>query len=401
MEAAYRTLEERIQCGEAEAGMTTVALVDRLRKDTTIDWATIEANERTKPTWSSKKWYWYAVRPLLTPGRFRRGGDRVSAEHAAAADWQRRHAGKARGQRQATIVALADERAQVAAPIADADEPEPMNRVPVEDKAAHAPRRWCTSGTVCPVLVTPSPSNPTVCGVCHDLRVAGARPTFSDATVKRNHRGWCALESMAHPRVLSAALLVFDAPLPIGGDGRTTYCVEELHAKLNRLGFPVVRDQFMCPNIDATVVAELQQRGFIHAAHLCGCLYLQRYQSLIRDRYGGIALLFADVWGGFDAGAYRVLELSVNLRLLEPSAGTFVTFAACARGDRGRKRDADEATDDVSTFQAVERKGMELLRGYAGGHGDAVSVPPSAGVPLRYGPGKLMHVHAWRWQPRR
>jgi hypothetical protein len=311
-----------------------------------------------------KNWARDIIRATQPDGTFTTGGDRKSAKYRDA-----------------------NHQALVSQPTSTVIETPAANKL-------EPPHRWC------PVLVTPSPSNPTVCGVCHDMRVAAARPTFSDATVKRNHRGWCALESMAHPRVLSAALLVFDAPLPIGTDGRTTYCVEELYAKLNRLGFPVVRDQFLCPNIDATVVTELQQRGFIHAAHLCGCLYLQRYQSVIRDRYGGIALLFADVWGGFDAGAYRVLELSVNLRLLEPSAGTFVTFAACARGDRGRKRDADEATDDVSTFQAVERKGMELLRGYAGGHGDAVSVPPSAGVPLRYGPGKLMHVHAWRWQPR-
>ena len=89
-----------------------------------------------------------------------------------------------------------------------------------------------------------------------------------------------------------------------------------------------------------------------------------------------IAIVFADVWGGFDTGARRVLELCVRLRLLEPSAGAFVTFAACARGDRGRKRRRlADATDDVSTYQAVELRGMGLLREYDDGRGDVTSVP--------------------------
>lgn len=81
-----------------------------------------------------------------------------------------------------------------------------------------------------------------------------------------------------------------DAPLPANADGtgRTTFCVEDVYAELHdRRGLPVRKDQFFCPNVDLQIVRELVRLGFIHAVHLCVCLFLQYYASFIRDRYGG------------------------------------------------------------------------------------------------------------------
>ncbi len=91
--------------------------------------------------------------------------------------------------------------------------------------------------------------------------------------------------------------------------------------------------QFFSPNVDPAVIDDLRRRGVLHTQRMYACLFLQRYAALIGDWFGGLALLFTDVWGGFDRGAATMLALSLQLRLIEPSAdgGCFVSFAASDR----------------------------------------------------------------------
>jgi hypothetical protein len=75
------------------------------------------------------------------------------------------------------------------------------------------------------------------------------------------------------------------------------------------------------------VVEHLKGRGVVFTEVACACVFLQRVGHVIRDYYGGMALAFADVFGGYEHGARPLLEISLSLRLFEPQS-CLLTFAA-------------------------------------------------------------------------
>ena len=151
----------------------------------------------------------------------------------------------------------------------------------------------------------------------------------------------------------------------------TTYFTDDLLAARPRER--VAPDQCFSPNLKASVVDDLRRRGVLHTEHACACVFLRRYAPVIRDRYGGLVLAFLDVFGGYERGARPLLELSLSLRLLEPSTtgGCLVTFAASDRGDRVRGASAIDARAAVE--RDVQRRCRDagyLERLYDSGSGD-------------------------------
>ena len=254
--------------------------------------------------------------------------------------------------------------------------------------------------------IAPSAADPEVCDVCHrghlrqKLAPRNGRPgvpCHSDVPAKRRQRQWMIDAVRNHPALETGAFVFLDAPLPtLTDEAATSLFSEDL---LAALGGRVRPHQLFTTNIDPAVVAAQQALGVVHALCMCACLYLQRCSSLIRDKYGGIVLLWPDVWGSFGPGAGRVLEISVRLRLLEPSAGCTI---ACATSDRhacSRGRAA------IESYTEIERRGLQILNaGITGSDGGAgmggfVALPdPQADLPLRY---RTMQVHSWVWRPLR
>ena len=150
-----------------------------------------------------------------------------------------------------------------------------------------------------------------------------------------------------------------------------------------------------------TVVYDLRARGVVHAGpdvrpstaetdarhqHSCACRFLQRHAAVIRDRYGGLVLAFLDVFGGYESGARPLLELSLRLRLIEPSAGAMVTFAASDR--RGRLQGQTLAQVRHTVMRDVQR----LIRD-AAGVDEILDCPEH--VNLTY---QTMQVYGWHVQ---
>ena len=121
------------------------------------------------------------------------------------------------------------------------------------------------------------------------------------------------------------ALLYLDDKLPITADSEElTYFTHDILTSPLLEG-RIAPHQLFSPNIKADVVRDLRRMGVLHTAESCACLFLQRYAPVIRDHYGGFAMMFLNV-----CRARPLMALSLSLRLLEPS-GCMITFAATIR----------------------------------------------------------------------
>lgn len=218
-----------------------------------------------------------------------------------------------------------------------------------EDKDAIAAKKQRVMAAV--VDEPPSSSTTAVlCARCQEGRLLDKLqgPAFSDVHCKHQQRMHAVDRFRQHPRRTTAAVFALDHPLPIamvgdGGaitedeDGKRLF-VDDLVAAGLADGCPFGPDQYFSPNINPAVCDELMRRGVRHTRCMCADLFLQRMAPVIRDEYGGLVLGFFDALGGFfgPLGPRPLLELSVNLRLYEPSAPAYVCFAVSDRYDRAR-----------------------------------------------------------------
>ena len=228
---------------------------------------------------------------------------------------------------------------------------------PEEPHSAETPS--IVNVTIPDVVVSPSTADPGVCERCHQARLrercqSDQTPAYSSMAAKRAHRAWILQQLAQRPWPARPALLYLDDRLPLteADPTQTTYLTDDLLA-----AFPerLRSYQLYSPNLKENVVRDLRQRGLIHTERCCACLFLQRCAAAIRDLHGGLILAFLDVWGGYAVGARPLLEISLSLRLLEPS-GCLVTCASSDRGGRTRGLTA------VQTYAAVQSDTQEMCQ---------------------------------------
>ena len=234
--------------------------------------------------------------------------------------------------------------------------------------------------TTPPVIVQPSAADPWVCTRCATDNIRQRCDTsspHSNVTAKRAHRKWI-IEYVLQHSAKHPALLYLDDRLPVQGSDTTTYFTEDLLKASPRIR----PHQLFSPNLKSSVVEDLRRLGVLHTEESCVCLFLQRYAPVIRDLHGGVALAFLDVWGGFDKGAFPLIEISVSLRLLNPS-GCMVTFATSDLSGRF------QGQTTVDTFSSTYCKAQEL---FDGRNYKLKMCPAPDGVSLSY---NTMQIHAW------
>ena len=233
--------------------------------------------------------------------------------------------------------------------------------------------------------VIPSTSDPEVCKRCRKIHIREkmeGTPSHSDVNAKRAHREWIIQHIAGCDTPSAPALLYLDDKLPITADSEEmTYFTHDILTSPLLEG-RIAPHQLFSPNIKVDVVRDLRRMGVLHTAESCACLFLQRYASVIRDHYGGFAVMFLDVWGAFENGARPLMALSLSLRLLEPS-GCMITFAVTSR------HSAFQGKDALESHSEVEEEAQACIRG-AGLLEWRMPHPPS--LPLKY---RTMQVHAW------
>jgi hypothetical protein len=223
-----------------------------------------------------------------------------------------------------------------------------------------------------PVLCEHCSVPSTTTRVIHGISLqASSPPPHSNVSAKRAHRKWALDYVIQHP-AKTPALFYLDDKLPtVAADW--TYLTDDV---LQTGRFKP--HQLFSPNIKREVVIDLQQRGLVNVDHTCACRFM-RYADTIRDMYGWMVLAFIDVWGGYETGARPLLELSLSLRLLEPTAGCIVKFAASYRYARS------QGSSVVATYVKVEwlcdDVGLQINM-----------IEPPADLPVSY---NTMQVHGW------
>ena len=204
-------------------------------------------------------------------------------------------------------------------------------------------------------------------------------PPHSNVSAKRMHRQWAIKYVLQHPAA-RPALLYLDDRLPCADDPDVeyTYFTDEVLATGR-----IQTHQLFSPNLKISVVEDLKQRGLVNVDHCCACLFIQRYASLLRDMCGGVVLAFLDVWGGYQTGARPLLEMSLSLRLLNPS-GCMVTFAASDRHARA------QGQTSVATYAKVQCDAQRICD-TVGAQMRIQELP--AGMPVNY---QTMQVYGWQ-----
>ena len=220
--------------------------------------------------------------------------------------------------------------------------------------------------------------DPWLCDTCVDRkRPSDTLAPYSNAAVKRAHRQWALHYVLNHPAPRPAVLYVDDRLPKADNVDEWSYFTDDILATGR-----VQSHQCFSPNLKLSVVQDLRERGLVHVEHSCACQFLQRYASLIRDMYGGAVLAFIDVWGGFETGARPVIEISLALRLLNPSS-SMVTFAASDRAARaqGQSSVTNYANVQCQAQSIFEQNKMRMTL-----------VAPPEDMKVSY---NTMQVHTW------
>ena len=260
------------------------------------------------------------------------------------------------------------------------------------------------TAVTCPTVVVPATADPAVCERCCHTRlqrkVDEDVPAHSIVAAKRAQRRY-ALEYLVRHGARGCAVIFVDDRLPVlcCTTGTSTYFAEDVLADAVLAG-RITPDQLFSPNINPRVVADLKALGLVFTDVMCLHLYIQRCSAIIRDRYNGAVLVWADVWGSFADGAGPMLELSVKLRLFEPRlGGCLVMCAVSDRNERSQGRTVAEVMDEIRMWgNAVVTNGI---------NGDDAMPPmggqlvfPSWPADLR-GTYRTMQLHTWQWKPSR
>lgn len=294
-ERAYNTLRAAVKDHERDPLVTLHALVKRLRRDPNINWAAIEEAERQKTTWNVKKWHFYAVRALATPGRFPNGGDRVSARVRNFLFGNTERSRK----RARTAPDAAD--AVTAAPVAAA--------LAVKLEQVEDPADWFA-----PV---------GLCGDAHcaaldaALRANGGGPpphtVPAEKAAQRDYAHARIAELLAAGRRPPVTVYAFDDWLRRPGAAQPTLFTAELVAR-----FGADRVRVWSPNLHADVIAGLRAlttdlapnppgAPWLRAGCGCWCACNARWAASIAAA-GGLDVVFADCFGAFPRGAGRLMD---------------------------------------------------------------------------------------------
>lgn len=137
------------------------------------------------------------------------------------------------------------------------------------------------------------------------------------------------------------------------------------------------------PNAKPDIVQRLRNSGVLHTTDACACEFLRCYARVIRD-LGGLQVIFCDVFGGYDLGAKRVIEIIDHFHLFaqknsmkNETIGGLIAFAASdmnARLQRGsRISETVHVLSDLLSF-LFERSGIV-----------ARPIPMEARFPIAYG----------------
>ena len=151
----------------------------------------------------------------------------------------------------------------------------------------------------------------TECDAQHLKQKIGNVPAFSDISAKRKVREMVVQFVRQHGGE-APLLFIVDHFLPFDDSDHNhgSYLCEDLLGLYN-----VKKDRIFSPNIDPSVVDDLQKRGICHAYNSCACLFLQRFGYLIKAS-GGFNIAMPDVWGGFENGARRPIHVMLQEGLL-------------------------------------------------------------------------------------
>lgn len=361
IEEAYKTLQAIVSKREKEIGATLESIARNLKDDPGLDWTTIKEEERRiKPT--VQDYRYYAVRRVATPGRFSCGGDRTLCRRRSVKQQNNSNDvsnGSITLKSHPRVVNDLEETVQhVVAEMLAQRFPKQRHLLNVLGRRVQNKNiRWSqrrvavgkpkATTTEANVTIKPEPLDDAdiILGVCPECaplasRIETIRP-HSDAPHKRRQRDRvladvaAALERLSGPHQRVNVYLfddfLSDAKDADGGSGRllASELLERFGADHIRIFSPNLKEYVVRTN--AALASCTTSTRWLTTGVGCWHRFHDRWEAVIRET-GGLDVVFADCFGGFERGAGRWVADAVRRRLFRADPSPLTATATSPSG---------------------------------------------------------------------